>query len=273
MAKATTTKKRRKLPDAIQDTTRSKFWAMMLYSDTGVGKTRFISTAVECGMKVLIIRPPTDHTDSIRVKGVKEWVVRSWDDMLDVLEFARHDGDQFDIIALDTISLWQDAGLDDIWDIVLAEKPHRARYGLDKQEYGINMFRLGQWVRHMVGCQLFNFIVTAHITEGNISGNPDEDEKLTPFVQGKNMSAKVCAMMNLVGYMHVNSKGKRVIEFGASDEFYAKDQFDAFNKGRLVDPTFPKFMERIDAVRGGAAPRSGSKTSKAKTTTSAKKGK
>lgn len=231
---------------------RSKGVKILVYGDPGIGKTRFVGTG---GAKTLIIRPPTDNTDSIRDPGVKEWVVRDWDGMWEAFEYVRHEGfRKFDWIWLDSISAWQDQGLDDIWDTVTTEKPHRKRYGLDKQEYGINMTRLGQWVRHMVGMAddgMFNFGITAWPRELPESDDPDAEEKLMPWVQGKNMATKMCGYMNVVAFMTKTRKGTRILYTEASKGHYAKDQFDAFPDGKLLRPTVPEMMKLITRKRGG----------------------
>lgn len=233
--------------------------AMCIFSIPGAGKTRFIGS----GENVLIIRPPQDHTDSIRKpaeRNIQEIVVRVWDDMNRVLTAAMNgDYDEFDWVWLDSISLLQDSTLDGLWEQVVAEKPQRARFGLDVQEYGINIHRLGLWVRQMAGIGSFNFGVTAHTFWGK---NIDDDDLLMPWVQGKNMPEKVCGCMNVVGYMEVRklklagedkATERRVINFNQTDRYYAKDQFDAFPKGRLVDPTMPAFMEAVKAARAKQA--------------------
>jgi hypothetical protein len=224
---------------------RSSKIAFMLYGPPGSGKTRIIGT----GPRTLIVRPPTDHTDSIHGGDAQEKVVDDWDQLNDVYEYLRHGGAKdWDWVWLDSISLFQDHGLDDIWDTVVAEKPHRARHGADKGEYGINMQRLSRWVRHMVGLQGFNFGVTAHPAE---LASPDGDQRFMPYVQGKNMSPKICGYMNLVAYLEVRKGGKRVLRTTTTDEYYAKDQFDAFPNARLVDPDMPKIIAAIQAARGG----------------------
>lgn len=252
----------------------SKHWAACIYSPPGKGKTRFVGS----GENVLIIRPPTDHTDSIRGgagRNVREVVVHGWDDMDAVYRHLEDEGEQYDVVAFDSISLFQDTGLDDLWSQVLAEKPQRKRYGLDKAEYGINMHRLGLWVRGVIGLDKFNFVVTAHAFWGT---NLDDEDLLMPWVQGRNMPEKICGMVNMVGYMEVRKlkldgedkpKTRRVINFSSSERFYAKDQFDAFPKGRLVDPTMENFTAAIDAARAREA--AAAKGSVGKKTTSSRK--
>lgn len=221
---------------------------MFLYGPPGNGKTRLIGSG---GKGTLIVRPSTDHTDSIRTPGVEEWVVEDWAEMINVEEYMRHDGHkEYDWMWLDSISLFQDTGLDDIWAGVIAHKPHRAQYSLDKGEYGINMWRLQTWIRDMVGIKGFNLGITAH---PEYMPNPITGEiKLQPYVQGKNMSTKIQGYCNIVAYLEVvmqDGKEIRVLRTRGTETYEAKDQFDAFDEGRLVSPTMPKIMDRITEAR------------------------
>jgi hypothetical protein len=237
-------------PSAITSIQPAKKIVFFLYGPPGNGKTRLIGSG---GKGTLIVRPATDHTDSIRTPGVEEWVVEDWAEMMNVEEYMRHEGfKEYDWLWLDSISLFQDTGLDDIWAGVIAEKPHRAKHSLDKGEYGINMWRLQTWIRDMVGIQGFNLGITAH---PEYLPNPITGEnKLQPYVQGKNMSTKIQGYCNIVGYLEVvHQEGKpiRVLRTMGTEMYEAKDQFDAFEGGRLVNPTMKKFMDKIEEIRAG----------------------
>lgn len=248
-------------PSEIGPVTRSKHARICVFADPGVGKTRFVGTSPG---KVLVIAPPTDHRDSMNPedKGrVEEVVVKDWDDMNRLLDYLRHDGADWDWVWVDSMSLLQDHLLDDLWETAISEKPARARYGLDKQEYGINMFRLGGWMRHVIGPDLFNFGFTAHTAQLLPSDDEEESMKLMPWIQGKNMSQKFCGYMNVVAFMEITKVGdkpnRRVLRLNATERYYAKDQFDLTDNGRLVDPTMGKVTELIEAARqrGGTTKR------------------
>lgn len=224
---------------------------LLVYGAPGSGKTVLIGSAP----KTLIVRPPIDHTASLHNSSAEEWVVDSWPEMDEVLMYMRHEGSSvYDWVWLDSISLLQKSTLDDIWETTIAEKPHRARYGLDKPEYGLNMDRLGRWVRYMSSSPGFDFGITAHQMWAADPANEDQ-EILMPFVQGRNMPEQTCGNMNVVAYLEiVKREGKadmRVLRTRPSNRYYAKDQFDAFgDDGRLVNPTMPKISKAIKAARG-----------------------
>lgn len=245
------------LPAGIREIGESRFAKILVYAMWGVGKTIFTGSG---GPRSLILRPPTDHTDSIisfypSNQRPKEWIIRDWDEMDQAGEYLRLHGQEWDWVSLDSLSVWQDTGLDDIWAATIEKFPHRlAKHaGIDKGEYGRNMDRISQWVRNVVSLDTFNFMVTAFPTARLES--PDGESKLMPWVQGKMMSEKVCGYMNMVGYMtkrKAASSGRvfRQIDFNETEDFYAKDQFNCWPNGRLIDPTLPKLLEAVAAAKG-----------------------
>lgn len=228
------------------------------YAVPGVGKTSLLGTG---GRKTLIIRSPLDHVDPLlRLAPAvrpQEWVVTGWDEALEAQEEVRHaPTGRWDWVWLDSGSLFFDQGLDDIWDAVTTEKPHRLKYGPDKPEYGVNMWRLALWIRTMVTDGGFNFGITCHPF---VTDYFDDTIKLGPYIQGKNMPPKICGYMNLVTYMEVKedqSKNEvRVLHARNTGQFYAKDQFEfTGGRGYMVNPTMPKIMTAIDRARGQVKP-------------------
>lgn len=220
----------------------------MLYGPPGVGKT----TLLGGGGKTLIVRPPTDHVDSIREgSSAQEWIVETWDDMTEVEEFLRHNPREFTWVWVDSISLLQDHLLDDVFRKMNAHKPHRIESALiDQGEYGNNFTRIKSWVRSVVGIPGFNFGMTAHPMD---VFNPSTGEvKAGPWVQGKNMSFTICGYMNAVAYMESVKQGddyRRVLRFAETEDYVAKDQkIFNFPNFRLSDPTMAKLMKAAGAA-------------------------
>ena len=251
-------------PAAIRQISEAKHTTQLVFGDPGCGKTTYAGSA---GKGTLIVRPPFDHTDVLIGTGCEEWVAHRWNDMDDILEWARHEGGSYERIWLDSISLWQDAGMDDIWQAVVALHPHRLKAYYDRGEYRINMGRLSEWVRYMIGCDLFDFGITAHpfwATFRENEGEGEEITKLMPWIQGKAMPQKICGMMHMVGYMtvHPSKKNKggvyRKITWNGNENFYAKDGFGAFPKGYVMNPTLPEVMKQIEAVRAKKRTKTGS---------------
>ncbi len=225
---------------------------MMIYGLPGAGKTRLIGSG-----EGLIIHPPTDHTSSIELPAsVDEIEVSDWSQMLHVYQQLQQGNWTYPWVWLDSITLFQEFGMDDVFQAAIDRNPHRAEFGWDKPEYGINHTRLGKWMRDMVGLSkagMFNFGVTAHVMEFT---DPVADEDVwAPLVQGGDgkMSMKVMGYMNIVAYLQEvkdddGGSGQRLLLTDAKG-FIGKDQTNTFPKlksGRhgFVNPT----MEDVEAA-------------------------
>lgn len=233
--------------------TDGKSIKMVVSAASGWGKTRLAGTS---SGTALFVRPPVDYVDSILPEDKarhKQWVVTDWAAMEDCQEHLRHEGSKlYSWVWLDSISSFQDIGLDDLWDTIITEKPHRKRYGLDKGDYWINMQRMGRWIRNMVALSnagKFNFGITATIADMQPSEDEERPRKLMPFIQGKNMAPKVCAYTNVVAFGDLTDKGNRILRLQSTDRYFAKDQFDMFPNYRLLNPTMPKIIAAADAAR------------------------
>lgn len=232
--------------------TASRHIRFGLYGDSGIGKTRLVGTTEG---KVMLIRTNVDHIDSILSAGmganIEERVVRDWTDSNDLRDELRQDGARWDWVWLDSASLWQDVMMDDVWAAAIHDRPDRYRYGLDKQEHGINQLRMGTWIRHVVGADLFNFGWTAHaqdLPSPDLDEQGDPIEKLMPYIHGGqgNFAQKWCGYSNFVAYMRKDKKGRRLLHTESNAIYYAKNQYEPRGVDwELVSPTMPMIMDRI----------------------------
>lgn len=231
---------------------------MLIHGPPGIGKTLLIAQQPN----TLIMHPPTDHLDSIQTpSNVEEIILGDHDDFDQAFEFLQQGGgEKYDWVWVDSLSLFQDHGLDEIWKNLIASKPHRKEWGLDQGEYGRNMERIARRTRELVGLSqtgMFHLGITCH-TEMLYDPETEQD-KLMPWVQGKGMSTRTMAAMNLVGYYRwaVVKKGSkktrvRVLDFHETDSFKAKDQLNVFGaSGRIVSPTMPDIHKAISTKKKG----------------------
>jgi hypothetical protein len=243
---------------------RGEYVRCVIHSYPGWGKTSLIATGPEAGFKTLIIRSSADLIPARALdSGADQFIADTWEDMSEILQHMRMTDHGYDWVWWDNISIAQDKLLDDVWAAVLAVRPDRGALtpqgGLDKGEYGRNMERIQQWVRHMVGANSFHFGIMAHPMEGQHPTNDEGGFILRPYVQGKQMTEKICGYANLVAFlelMEADGTQWRRLHTRESPRWYAKDQYDAFPKGYIDNPTVGKLMSSIEASKSGrsAAP-------------------
>jgi hypothetical protein len=231
-----------------------KYTKIAVYGKSGVGKTRLVGSSAQLG-PTLIIRPPTDHTESIFGSGCEECVVQDWIQMEEMKEHLRSEGQKYQWVWLDSYSLWEEFGLDDVWEAAKAKNSARAQYGRDKGEYGITMQRMDEWLRAVVTVDKFNFGVTA--LPMLVLDTETGEEQWMPLTLGRDgkRSHLLCGYMNVVAYLGVKGKSEKVqrVLYTAMDEdHYAKDQYNAIKGGRLINPTMPKLMEHVKVARDAA---------------------
>jgi hypothetical protein len=245
-------------PDTIISLTQDEKTIMGLYGHPSAGKTDFICQGAKDGMKILLLRCDLDHIPARALNsGAEQWIVRDWAEMNnEVLEYIRHDSAEWDWIWLDSATLWQDHGLQELFDGAVAAKPHRGEHGPDKPEYRVNMWRMEQWFRHAIGGVQCNLGIAAHAQMMDDPW-PDVGSILMPLIQGRNMPQKFSAMMNFIGYLEVKegTDGQwRRLHTQLTGEAYGKDQYDAFPTGRLDHPTLSKVASAIEATKVPAKP-------------------
>lgn len=237
---------------------RDTWMRWVIYAYPGWGKTSLIASGAE-RYKTLIIRSSADLIPARALNsGADQSICDTWEEMTQVLEFLRYSDHGYEWVWWDNISIAQDKLLDDIWSAVIAERPDRGvltpKGGLDRGEYGRNMERIQQWLRHMVGCRRFHFGVMAHPFEGQHPTNDEGGFLLRPYVQGKQMTEKLCGYANLVAFLELLENDEqqwRRLHTRESSRWYAKDQYDAFPKGYLDNPTVPKLMDAITTSMSG----------------------
>lgn len=209
---------------------------LLVYADPGAGKTPLAASAP----KTLIL--DADHgSESAAGTDAEVWQIDSWHDMDEAHEYLRHEEHDYRWVWLDGISVGQDRLLRGVMEELVERSPHRKLWQADKGEYGQNMFRLKQWVMQMTSMP-FNFGITSH--PWRYEDPVTEDEKIMPWVQGKNMPETICGMMNVIGYMTVEEDGTKKLYTKPKGNYYARDKFGALGAG-MVNPTIPKIEAKI----------------------------
>lgn len=241
---------------------RDEFYRWLIYSRPGQGKTVLAGTSPRC----LVLEADRGTASAKRYKSAAEkWVLGDWNDLEEALSYLRNGGAaNFDWVWLDSITLFQERGMDHIMDDLVAEKSHRKVYLPDKGDYGQNMNRLSRRIRELVDLPV-NVGIIAH--EFHFE-DPDTGEvQIMPYVQGKGMPQKICSYVDQVGRMELKTtkEGKEypVVDFRGSEDFYAKDRLGL---GRVVNVTVPKLMAAVSAGAQGTVRASKASSATKKTT-------
>lgn len=238
---------------------------MGLYGLPGAGKTRLAGSSE---LPTLIIRPPTDHTDSIGAKrNVHEVVLHDWNEQLEHFQWGQQGGyKDYDWVWIDSVTLFEEIGMDDVFQAAIDRAPHRAEHGPDKGEYGVNRQRLGKWMRDMLGlCKAgqFNFGFTAHVMDYD---DPVKDVTMwVPQVGGYDgkLSMKLCGYTNILAYLSANDeddKPRKEVLTVDGEGFAGKDQYHCFPElasGRhgFTNPTLTDIEAAIQKARKPARKR------------------
>lgn len=223
---------------------------MLIYAEPGVGKTPFIGTS-ERGLVL-----DCDHGEtSLALRGSKVDVVQVEDHakLFEILDFAEHSNHGYKWIWWDSLTLFQEKGLEDIMADLIAGtqgrpgKAHRDIDLPDRGEYKLNYGRIIRFVRHMSALPI-NFGITAHVMFH------ENSSMHVPLIAGEGRSGpiwmKVCGYMGVVGYLRKvkvkkGGKVKTVWKLhcdGSHEDYYGKSWFDEL--ATMSEPTVPK----IDAI-------------------------
>jgi len=226
---------------------------MMIYSEPGAGKT---CVACSAPRTLLLNADGPDGPESARMMGYDPsvWDIENFRDLDRAYNLIRKYPDRYDWVWLDSISIFQESGMDDVMEAMLAKAKHRNPYVPDRPEYQETQRHLGLWIRHMSKLPV-NFGITAH--EMRLVDPDDDRVTYLPDIQGGQgrFANKVCGYMGVVGHLEVKMRkeeGKseelRVLRVRREGKYYAKDRYHALGKG-VVNPTIPKIVSLIEQAK------------------------
>lgn len=225
-----------------------KYIRMLVDGEPGSGKTCLAGTSPKC-----LIADADRGTEVLDIRGLRKpeiAQISDWTQMLEIIEYLRNSPGEYDWFWIDSLSGFQDLGLDDIMRSLVREKAHRKVYLPDKGEYGQNMNRLGLLLRELRELPI-NWGVTTHLVR-----EEDFDDgkiKYMPWIQGRSMPERVCSYVGVVGRTEkFNKDNVEQVRFTTRSEngkFYTKDRFGI---GSILDPSIPKIMRKIEMARTAA---------------------
>lgn len=208
---------------------------VLLYGDSGVGKTVFAGSGRELGKNDLIIDVEGGTISAARSNSKANAIhVKNYDEFLSVISAIEDEPDRFEWVVVDSLTRLQDL----IWEKIVGEavdrNPSRSPYKRELQEYGEAQARLKEVVERLNGSDA-NILWTALAdTEVDEDGNNTRIPAIHGG-QGK-ISAWVSAQMDIVAFLRIvrkDDKVARAFYFGKTPEFYAKDRVQVFKKAQL----------------------------------------
>lgn len=235
----------------------SQFRRFLIYSEPGAGKSTLAASSAALGKTLIMNADRPDALDTALELGYKPdvWEFNSYKDLDEAYEFLRHGGyKEYEWFWLDTATIAQDKGMDQIMRELVAKHDSRSLYLPDKAQYQENQNRLSMWVRNMSRMHI-NFGMTAHVL--GIVDEEDGETRYMPAFQGGrgNLSNKISANVGVVGRLYttrvrreVNGKQKQVrvraLQVQPTAKYYAKGPIALGNE--VPNPTMEKLMEMIN---------------------------
>jgi hypothetical protein len=200
---------------------------MVLYGDSGVGKTVAASTFP----KPLFL-DAEDGTASITLEGCNSWEILEWADLYDAVKWLLENPDHgYETIVVDSLNEIQTLSMDHI--IQTFPSVRRAYDSLASvSDYGKMMKDVDQMIRHLKSLPVHVVFLA------QVQYKQQDTDIIQPQLVGKATSAKVCRMVDVVGHIYKiegdSGSSPRAVAFDQS-EYVTKDR-----SGRL-----PPVMELL----------------------------
>lgn len=234
-----TTPKIVKPKDTIQDALK-----MVVYGNSGVGKTTFAATAP----KALILSAEAGLL-SIADKDVDVISINSWKDLQEAFEYLKNGKHEYQTVVLDSLTELQKKHQ----DYLLQSSGHER---LSMQSWGDNIQAMRKTCRAFRDLPMNVILISLVSSE---SGEDGSGGGKSLALNGKSLPNEVMGFMDLVGYMVAAEskddggevKTKRAIRFQPTETIMAKDR-----SGKLNDWELPDFAAIYNKVFG----KNGSKT-------------
>lgn len=222
---------------------------VVVYGDSGSGKTTFAGSGADNGANILILAIEDGITAIARGDNKTQVLpVTDWRKLLQAISYIEKNPKRWDWVVLDSATHLQHRI---IWKSIIDEakkkNPNRSEFKRELQEYNIaqNMFK------HVID-RLFDSDANVLILAGSELAEDEEGETFRrPDIEGKKggMSEWLARRAMIVGYLSVvDLKGKQVrkLEFARTPQVVAKDRTGTFVKP-LGNPTLERFTQALVA--------------------------
>lgn len=220
---------------------------MLLYGDSGVGKTVFAGSGRESGKNDLIIDVEGGTLSAARSNSQANVIpATDYDTFVSIVEAIEKEPDRFEWVIVDSLTKLQDVIWNKILEEATAKNPSRSPYKRELQEYGEAQSRLKDLVERLKNSDANILFVALADTEIDEDGN----NVRVPAIHGSQgrVQAWVSAQMDVVAYLRVvqTKEGNvRVAHFNKTPEFYAKDRLKLYPGKGVKNLTLEKYTDKI----------------------------
>lgn len=220
--------------------------SLLLYGDSGSGKTTFLGSGRDNGKHDLIIGVEKGTVSAARAGSkVNVLPVKDLEHLFQIVEAIEDEPHRFEWVCIDGITKLQDV----IWTAIITDavskRPNRSRFTREIQEYGEAQAILKEIVQRLVDSDA-NVIFTATT---DLFQDENAETVARPNIHGKDggIARWVTEQVDVVCYLTVGEmKGKtyRKFSFNKSDHFWSKDRFQVFEKP-VANLTLEKYTQKL----------------------------
>lgn len=220
---------------------------MLLYGDSGVGKTVFAGSGRENGKNDLIIDVEGGTLSAARSNSHTNVIpATDYDTFVSIVDAIEKEPDRFEWVVVDSLTKLQDVIWNKILEEAVAKSPSRSPYKKELQEYGEAQSRLKDLVERLKNSEANVLFLALADTEVDEDGN----NVRVPSIHGSQgrVQAWVSAQMDVVAYLRVvqTKEGNvRVSHFNKTPEFYAKDRLKLYPGKGVKNLTLAKYTDKI----------------------------
>jgi len=248
---------------SLQDPAAPRRKKMMVYGQSGVGKTVLAGTAPNA----LFLTADVEGTESARAFGstAKELQVNDWDQFLDYADWVvRGDAHkEFDWVIVDTVDELEEL----CWlnQLVSEDLKRASKYQPNKGDYPVVWKKVKEQLMALNRAPM-NVLLLAHVMRLDRETEDGEDTVTVAMPQmgstkRGDLSSYMCAQMGLVGYMReVTEEGgqiQRQLLTQSGPRWVAKDRSNSLGPG-VTNPTIPGLLAKMASAptaSAGTAPR------------------
>ena len=233
----------------VQPPSVSEWVNMLIFGDTGVGKTHFLGTAADCpAFSPLLIIDCEGGLATIRHRtDIDVVVARTMKDLEKIHnELFLNNDNHYKCVGIDSVTEIQDLDMRTIMreTKMLARNPDNVDIDVPSpREWGKSRNHIRAIVRAFRDLQM-HCIITALHTEVSEEGRPD---RLQPDLPGK-QRVEIPGFMDIVGYYYKEDGNLRKMQFtGTKRVPKAKTRYSEL--GDVIDnPTIPILWEKLNAI-------------------------